>query len=150
MTATDWKGGYLRKSRILTGCWKFWWTRSCPKKEELIRMHERASPMVRYELSRISANIFVALGRRKEVSVSRRHEIQCSKVMVWTYVNGLALLKGAGHESIGGKLERSNSYPHAEAATNVIWGMTLLLLLGMALSVRIWARLFRYGGEDHS
>uniref|UniRef100_A0A804HMI1 At3g05675-like ankyrin-like domain-containing protein n=1 Tax=Musa acuminata subsp. malaccensis TaxID=214687 RepID=A0A804HMI1_MUSAM len=83
-------------------------------------MHERASPMVRYELSRTSANIFIALGRRKEVSVFRRHEIQCSKVMVWTYVNGLALLKGAGQESIEGKLERSNSYPHAEAATYVI------------------------------
>ncbi|ONK77414.1 uncharacterized protein A4U43_C02F6280 [Asparagus officinalis] len=33
--------------------------------KELIRMHPRASPMVRYELSRISAHIFIALGRGK-------------------------------------------------------------------------------------
>ncbi|CAL9194795.1 unnamed protein product [Musa hybrid cultivar] len=33
--------------------------------KELIRMHERASPMLRYELSRISANVFIALGLRK-------------------------------------------------------------------------------------
>ncbi|WOL18773.1 hypothetical protein Cni_G27570 [Canna indica] len=33
--------------------------------EELIRMHERASPMVRYELSRISSSVFIALGMRK-------------------------------------------------------------------------------------
>ncbi|AQK61724.1 BTB/POZ domain-containing protein At2g13690-like [Zea mays] len=31
--------------------------------EELIRMHERASPMFRYELSRVSASVFMALGR---------------------------------------------------------------------------------------
>lgn len=33
--------------------------------EELIRMHEIASPMLRYELSRISASVFIALGRRR-------------------------------------------------------------------------------------
>ncbi|CAL9177414.1 unnamed protein product [Musa hybrid cultivar] len=33
--------------------------------EELIKMHGRASPMMRYELSRISASVFIALGRRK-------------------------------------------------------------------------------------
>ncbi|KAJ8477711.1 hypothetical protein OPV22_021438 [Ensete ventricosum] len=33
--------------------------------EELIKMHGRASPMIRYELSRISASVFIAFGRRK-------------------------------------------------------------------------------------
>lgn len=33
--------------------------------DELIRMHEQASPMFRYELSRISASVFVALGQGK-------------------------------------------------------------------------------------
>ncbi|CAL4920037.1 unnamed protein product [Urochloa decumbens] len=33
------------------------------KQEELIRMHEQASPMFRYELSRISASVFTALGK---------------------------------------------------------------------------------------
>lgn len=32
---------------------------------ELLRMHDSASPMVRYELSRISAMLFIALGTRK-------------------------------------------------------------------------------------
>ncbi|XP_017969614.1 PREDICTED: BTB/POZ domain-containing protein At2g13690 [Theobroma cacao] len=32
---------------------------------ELLTMHERASPMVRYELSRVSAIIFIAMGTRK-------------------------------------------------------------------------------------
>jgi hypothetical protein len=31
--------------------------------DELIRMHEQASPMFRYELSRISASVFIALGK---------------------------------------------------------------------------------------
>lgn len=34
-------------------------------RKELIRMHQQASPMVRYELSRISACIFIAFGRGK-------------------------------------------------------------------------------------
>lgn len=38
---------------------------------ELLIMHEKASPMVRYELSRISAFVFIALGRR---------ELQCRGV----------------------------------------------------------------------
>lgn len=33
--------------------------------DELVRMHEQASPMFRYELSRISANVFIALGGGK-------------------------------------------------------------------------------------
>ncbi|XP_072965477.1 BTB/POZ domain-containing protein At2g13690 [Typha angustifolia] len=33
--------------------------------EDLMRMHEQASPMVRYELSRISATVFIALGKGK-------------------------------------------------------------------------------------
>lgn len=33
--------------------------------KELIGMHQRASPMVRYELSRISASLFIAMGRGK-------------------------------------------------------------------------------------
>ncbi|CAN6302848.1 unnamed protein product [Urochloa humidicola] len=33
------------------------------KQDELIRMHEQASPMFRYELSRISASVFIALGK---------------------------------------------------------------------------------------
>ncbi|OAY62947.1 BTB/POZ domain-containing protein At2g13690 [Ananas comosus] len=32
---------------------------------ELIKMHEKASPMVRYELSRVSASLFIALGKGK-------------------------------------------------------------------------------------
>ncbi|TVU02811.1 hypothetical protein EJB05_51659, partial [Eragrostis curvula] len=35
------------------------------KQDWLIRMHEQASPMVRYELSRISAGVFIALGKGK-------------------------------------------------------------------------------------
>ncbi|KAL9234936.1 hypothetical protein vseg_009748 [Gypsophila vaccaria] len=33
--------------------------------EDLLDMHEKASPMVRYELSRISATLFIAMGTRK-------------------------------------------------------------------------------------
>ncbi|XBH74492.1 hypothetical protein VPH35_101432 [Triticum aestivum] len=33
--------------------------------DDLIRMHEQASPMFRYELSRISAGVFIALGQGK-------------------------------------------------------------------------------------
>ncbi|KAG0486960.1 hypothetical protein HPP92_009055 [Vanilla planifolia] len=33
--------------------------------DELIRLHERTSPMIRYELSRISACVFIALGKGK-------------------------------------------------------------------------------------
>ncbi|XXG39370.1 hypothetical protein AAC387_Pa01g0345 [Persea americana] len=32
---------------------------------DLLRMHEKASPMVRYELSRVSASVFIALGTGK-------------------------------------------------------------------------------------
>ena len=32
---------------------------------ELLRLHEHASPMVRYELSRVSAMLFIAMGTRK-------------------------------------------------------------------------------------
>jgi hypothetical protein len=35
------------------------------KQDSLISMHEQASPMVRYELSRISAGVFIALGKGK-------------------------------------------------------------------------------------
>ncbi|CAL5066148.1 unnamed protein product [Urochloa decumbens] len=35
------------------------------KQDRLISMHEQASPMIRYELSRISACVFIALGRGK-------------------------------------------------------------------------------------
>ncbi|RCV10296.1 hypothetical protein SETIT_2G101200v2 [Setaria italica] len=35
------------------------------KQDRLIRMHEQASPMIRYELSRISACVFIALGKGK-------------------------------------------------------------------------------------
>ncbi|KAI3451532.1 hypothetical protein Pfo_008197 [Paulownia fortunei] len=33
--------------------------------EELLKMHKNASPMVRYELSRVSAMLFIAMGTRK-------------------------------------------------------------------------------------
>lgn len=33
------------------------------RQDELIRIHEQASPMFRYELSRISASVFIALGK---------------------------------------------------------------------------------------
>lgn len=35
------------------------------KQDRLIRMHEQGSPMIRYELSRISAGVFIALGKGK-------------------------------------------------------------------------------------
>nr|AER41562.1 H-BTB6+-+Bric-a-Brac+Tramtrack+Broad+Complex+BTB+domain+with+H+family [Oryza australiensis] len=35
------------------------------KQDRLIRIHEQASPMMRYELSRISASVFIALGKGK-------------------------------------------------------------------------------------
>ncbi|XP_068652851.1 BTB/POZ domain-containing protein At2g13690-like [Aristolochia californica] len=33
--------------------------------KELVRMHEKSSPLVRYELSRVSGHVFIALGRGK-------------------------------------------------------------------------------------
>ncbi|XP_068648767.1 BTB/POZ domain-containing protein At2g13690-like [Aristolochia californica] len=33
--------------------------------KELVKMHEKSSPMVRYELSRVSGHVFIALGRGK-------------------------------------------------------------------------------------
>ncbi|KAF8411694.1 hypothetical protein HHK36_004252 [Tetracentron sinense] len=47
---------------------------------ELIRMHERASPMVRYELSRISAFVFIALGTGK---LHCRSEVRSGVLQAW-------------------------------------------------------------------
>ncbi|KAF9610431.1 hypothetical protein IFM89_022342 [Coptis chinensis] len=47
---------------------------------ELLRMHEKASPMVRYELSRITAWVFVALGRGK---LHCRSVTRCRFFQVW-------------------------------------------------------------------
>ncbi|XP_043688722.1 BTB/POZ domain-containing protein At2g13690 [Telopea speciosissima] len=47
---------------------------------QLVTMHEKASPMVRYELSRISACIFIALGRGK---LHCRSEVRCRVLQVW-------------------------------------------------------------------
>ncbi|XP_010911628.1 BTB/POZ domain-containing protein At2g13690 [Elaeis guineensis] len=46
----------------------------------LIRMHEMASPMVRYELSRISACVFIALGRGR---LQCRGNIRSSVLRAW-------------------------------------------------------------------
>lgn len=48
--------------------------------KELIRMHENASPMVRYELSRVSANLFIAMGTRK---LNCRSESRSGLLQVW-------------------------------------------------------------------
>lgn len=33
--------------------------------KQLLKMHENASPMIRYKLSWVSANLFIAIGTRK-------------------------------------------------------------------------------------
>jgi hypothetical protein len=38
--------------------------------EELVKLHESSSPMVRYELSRISVCFFIALGMNGDVRVT--------------------------------------------------------------------------------
>ncbi|KAG9457282.1 hypothetical protein H6P81_001790 [Aristolochia fimbriata] len=44
--------------------------------KELVRMHGRCSPMVRYELSRVSGHIFIALGRGKlQCRVEERYSV---------------------------------------------------------------------------
>ncbi|KAJ4952368.1 hypothetical protein NE237_029200 [Protea cynaroides] len=47
---------------------------------QLVRMHEKASPMVRYELSRISAVVFIALGKGK---LHCRSKARCRVLQVW-------------------------------------------------------------------
>ncbi|MQL76519.1 hypothetical protein Taro_008925 [Colocasia esculenta] len=47
---------------------------------ELVRLHERVSPMVRYELSRISACVFTALGRGK---LRCPGSIRCAVLQSW-------------------------------------------------------------------
>ncbi|KAA8546996.1 hypothetical protein F0562_003425 [Nyssa sinensis] len=47
---------------------------------ELLRMHESASPMVRYELSRVSAMLFIALGTRK---LHCRSEARLGLLQTW-------------------------------------------------------------------
>ncbi|KAJ0973120.1 hypothetical protein J5N97_021079 [Dioscorea zingiberensis] len=47
---------------------------------QLIMMHERASPMIRYELSRISASVFIALGKGK---VQCKGEVRSSVLLSW-------------------------------------------------------------------
>ncbi|XP_050206393.1 BTB/POZ domain-containing protein At2g13690 [Mercurialis annua] len=48
--------------------------------EELLKMHETASPMVRYELSRVSATIFIAMGTRK---LHCRAEVRAGLLQAW-------------------------------------------------------------------
>ncbi|KAI4317109.1 hypothetical protein L6164_025013 [Bauhinia variegata] len=48
--------------------------------QQLLKMHENASPMVRYELSRVSANLFVAMGTRK---LQCRLEARCGLLQAW-------------------------------------------------------------------
>ncbi|PUZ68936.1 hypothetical protein GQ55_2G068500 [Panicum hallii var. hallii] len=50
------------------------------KHERLIRMHEQASPMIRYELSRISACVFIVLGKGK---VQCRGDIRSLLFQAW-------------------------------------------------------------------
>ncbi|KAL6893730.1 hypothetical protein ACP4OV_007828 [Aristida adscensionis] len=48
------------------------------KQDELIRMHEHASPMFRYELSRVSASVFTALGKgRIQCTSDLRSQLFC-------------------------------------------------------------------------
>ncbi|XP_062212964.1 BTB/POZ domain-containing protein At2g13690-like [Phragmites australis] len=48
------------------------------KQDELNRMHEQASPMFRYELSRISASVFISLGKgRIQCSSDLRSQLFC-------------------------------------------------------------------------
>nr|GMD49606.1 BTB/POZ domain-containing protein At2g13690-like [Ipomoea batatas] len=47
---------------------------------ELLSMHERASPMLRYELSRVSAMLFIAMGTRK---VHCRSEARSGLLQAW-------------------------------------------------------------------
>lgn len=47
---------------------------------ELLGMHERTSPMVRYELSRVSASLFIVMGTRKLQCVS---EARLGLVQAW-------------------------------------------------------------------
>ncbi|XVE83337.1 hypothetical protein DITRI_Ditri16bG0080800 [Diplodiscus trichospermus] len=46
----------------------------------LLKMHERASPMVRYELSRVSATLFIAMGTRK---LHCRSEARSALLQAW-------------------------------------------------------------------
>ncbi|XVF16972.1 hypothetical protein REPUB_Repub10bG0076900 [Reevesia pubescens] len=46
----------------------------------LLKMHERASPMVRYELSRVSATLFIAMGTRK---LHCRSEARSGLLLAW-------------------------------------------------------------------
>lgn len=48
--------------------------------KELIRMHDNTSPMVRYELSRVSANLFIAIGTRK---LNCRSETRSGLLQAW-------------------------------------------------------------------
>lgn len=48
--------------------------------QDLLRMHEKVSPMIRYELSRISAWVFIALGRGK---LHCRSETRCRIFQSW-------------------------------------------------------------------
>ncbi|XP_023003526.1 BTB/POZ domain-containing protein At2g13690-like [Cucurbita maxima] len=48
--------------------------------KELIRMHENTSPMVRYELSRVSAYLFIAMGMRK---LNCRSESRSGLLQAW-------------------------------------------------------------------
>lgn len=50
------------------------------KQSELLRVHEKASPMVRYELSRVSACVFIALGRGK---LQCRGEMRYRVIKAW-------------------------------------------------------------------
>ncbi|OVA06798.1 BTB/POZ-like [Macleaya cordata] len=50
------------------------------EQEDLLRMHEMVSPMVRYEVSRISASVFIALGRGKLLCQS---ESRCGVFQAW-------------------------------------------------------------------
>ncbi|XP_020598772.1 BTB/POZ domain-containing protein At2g13690 [Phalaenopsis equestris] len=46
--------------------------------DELARLHQRTSPMIRYELSRISASVFMAMGRGKvQCCGDARHSVLC-------------------------------------------------------------------------
>lgn len=47
---------------------------------ELLKMHENASPMVRYELSRVSALLFIAMGTRK---MHCRSESRSGLLLAW-------------------------------------------------------------------
>nr|CAB3452549.1 unnamed protein product [Digitaria exilis] len=89
------------------------------KQERLIRMHGQASPMIRYELSRISSCVFIALGKGK---------VQCrgdhDAVRFWL---ASALFQRSRYQITGGEFGERPSNPPSQAAAEFVRGMVPVL-----------------------